>query len=183
MSQQLSNPDPVFENVLVDIDDLPRLEDLSYSAIDSRYAYVIYGIVTIVFVILLAAVAIGSGVLFGLFHWVTYVLFLSWFCLFLLGLWFGQFSSTRMKYLLRSHDISYQEGVWFRSWTTVPFNRIQHCEVARGVLDNLFGLSELRIYTAGGSSSDLTVPGLRPEVAERLKEAIIRKIAYADEEE
>ncbi|NND35356.1 MAG: PH domain-containing protein, partial [Saprospiraceae bacterium] len=65
----------------------------------------------------------------------------------------------------------------------IPFSRVQHCEIIKGVIDNMIGLVELRIFTAGGSSSDLVIPGLTPDVAFALKEHIIGKISDDDEEE
>ncbi|MBN2635874.1 MAG: PH domain-containing protein, partial [Prolixibacteraceae bacterium] len=66
----------------------------------------------------------------------------------------------RKGYLVREQDISFQKGLITYKLTTVPFNRIQHVEVNQGVLSKLLGLSSVKIYTAGGSYSDLSIPGL-----------------------
>ena len=89
----------------------------------------------------------------------------------------------RKKYALREHDIIYSSGLIWRQKTVVPFSRIQHVEVTEGPIDRLFDLSRLNIYTAGGSSSDLTIPGLMPSRAESIKHYILNRNSQLDEEE
>ena len=88
-----------------------------------------------------------------------------------------------MGYALREKDISFKSGWLWRSMTTIPFNRVQHCDLKQGILDRRFGLSRLTIYTAGGQSTDLMIPGLNPETAERLKTYILRSTEQSKEEE
>jgi len=58
----------------------------------------------------------------------------------------------------------------------VPFKRIQHSEVTQGPVDRFFNLAKLRVFTAGGSGSDLTIPGLKLEEANKLKTLITARI-------
>lgn len=88
----------------------------------------------------------------------------------------------KKKYALRERDILYKAGFIWRSNTVIPFNRIQHAEVNQGPIERLFDLSMLRIFTAGGSASDMAIPGLRPDEAHQIKEFILSKTA-SDEEE
>lgn len=83
----------------------------------------------------------------------------------------------RRAYALREHDLTYRRGWIFTSMTTVPFNRIQHTEVSQGPLERKFALCTLNIYTAGGSTSDLSVPGLEADEAARLRDYVARKAA------
>ena len=76
----------------------------------------------------------------------------------------------------------YKQGYLWRSNTVIPFNRIQHAEVTQGPIERMFELSVLRVFTAGGSASDIAIPGIRPDEAHRIKEFILSKTA-ADEEE
>ena len=70
-----------------------------------------------------------------------------------------------MGYAIREKDITYKSGWLWKSMTTIPFNRVQHCDLRQGILDRRFGLSKLTIYTAGGQSTDLMNPGLLPDTA------------------
>jgi membrane protein YdbS with pleckstrin-like domain len=78
-----------------------------------------------------------------------------------------------MGYAVREKDISFKSGWLWRNMTTVPFNRVQHCDFKQGLLDRRFGLARLTIYTAGGQNTDLMIPGLLPETAEKLKAFIL----------
>ena len=80
-------------------------------------------------------------------------------------------------YLLREKDISYKTGLIFYKQISVTFNRIQHVEVSQGILAKMFGLSSVKIFTAGGSASDLSIPGLLTADAQKLKDFISEKIS------
>lgn len=102
------------------------------------------------------------------------------------GIWFIIYSGIsfhHMGYALREKDISFKSGYLWRSITTIPFNRVQHCDFKQGLLDRRFGLSRLTIYTAGGQNTDLVVPGLLPDTAERLKAYILQSTEQATETE
>lgn len=88
----------------------------------------------------------------------------------------------RKLYAIREKDVMYKKGLIWRTSIIIPFNRVQHAEVHQGPLDRLFSLSQLKVYTAGGSSSDLIIPGLRPHEANKLKHFILTKTS-SDEEE
>ena len=80
----------------------------------------------------------------------------------------------RMGFLLREHDLTFQRGWLIRTQVTVPLARIQHSEVHRTPLDRWLGLSTLRIYTAGSSGANLSIPGLQAETAHALRTAILQ---------
>jgi len=79
------------------------------------------------------------------------------------------------RYVVREHDLLVQHGVLFRRWSSVPHNRIQHVDTRQGPLERIFGLSRLMIFTAAGSLADASIPGLRTEVAEHLRDELSRR--------
>jgi len=79
------------------------------------------------------------------------------------------------RYLVRDNDLLVQHGVLFRRWTSVPHSRIQHVDTRQGPMERLFGLSRLMIFTAAGSLADASIPGLRTEVAEQLRDELSRR--------
>ncbi len=110
-------------------------------------------------------------------EWVVWSLAGSWIIL-LITVLYSSYKEYFVKgYVLREQDITYRRGWIFHHETTVPFNRIQHTEIKDGPIDRLFNLCQLEIYTAGGSSSDLSLSGLDPQDAARLKEFISSKTA------
>ena len=179
----LLESESVFENTAIDAGHLPAVEHIAFTPIEPRYARVLYLSNSIFYIVLLIVLIILLVSNLGLFHWITLSALLLWIVLYLSSLWFAAESVKKKAYAIRQRDISYRTGIFFQQWITIPFNRVQHCEVSRSVFDNLFRLSELKIFTAGGSSSDISIPGLEPDIADALKEMIINKIKAQDEEE
>ena len=107
-----------------------------------------------------------------------YLIFIYAFFLVILGCLFFYLilSFPKRKYALRERDISYKSGLFVKKITTVPFSRIQHVEIDEKPISRIFGLAALSVYTAGDSSDDLVVKGLKKEVAVQLKEFITTKI-------
>ena len=165
-----------FTNTQLDVADLPKLEELNYSPLDPKYLTEILIFRVVLGLILLAVLfflnpereAIGDYI---------YLILAGGAVLAGLFIATGYFGFFKKGYALREKDVSYRSGLIFHSITTVPLNRIQHSEVVRGPLDRFFGLSSVKIYTAGGSSSDVSIPGLKLEEAEKVREFINAKIA------
>lgn len=109
--------------------------------------------------------------------WIAWSALGSWFVLLLLTLVVSYKEFFVRGYVLRENDITYKHGWLFHHQITIPFNRIQHTEVNHGPIDRFFNLCQLDIYTAGGSSSDLSISGLDPDKAASIKEYISEKTA------
>jgi hypothetical protein len=60
--------------------------------------------------------------------------------------------------------------------TIVPLRRIQHLDVSQDVLEREFSLGRLVVHTAGSRSSDVVIPGLKLEMAERMRDEVKRYI-------
>jgi len=98
------------------------------------------------------------------------VLFVLRFVLVLLGF-------PKKGYLLREQDVSYRSGLLIYKLTTIPFNRIQHVEVSQNMIEKSFGLSSVKVFTAGGSVSDLAIPGLLPDKAHQIESFLLSKVS------
>ncbi len=75
----------------------------------------------------------------------------------------------------------FRSGVFWRSVTAIPFNRIQHVETSSTPLDRQFNISTLQLFTAGGSKGDLKINGLGKDVAEQLRVFILKKVGISIE--
>lgn len=82
---------------------------------------------------------------------------------------------------LRDDHLYIQYGVFRKVKTMAPFVRIQHVDTQRGVLDRLFGLSRVVVYTAGSRGADMTIPGLFPGEAEKIQKKL-RDVAIESED-
>ena len=174
--------DPLFSNPVLERDDLPSLEKVNYEKLSE--AYRILALLRAGFTFFFFLLAFVMVIIIGGF-WDFYVL-ISGFGGLVLLLFFLMIRAWKLYdykgYALREHDLLYKTGWLWRRKVAVPFNRIQHVEIRRGPLEELLKLRRLQIFTAGGSASDLSIPGLEPELAEKVRFYISVKTGLDEEE-
>ncbi len=167
-----------FTNTIFLPENLPEVDSKSFNGLDRKYLKLIFIRIAFFFLIMsgvliaflflaeglpttMVAIAGGSAI-------ILIIVFSS--VVTLLGF-------PRKGYLVRERDISFQRGIITYKLTTVPYNRIQHVEVNQGVLSKLYKLSSVKIFTAGGSMSDVSIPGLPVADAQKLKAFLSEKIS------
>lgn len=166
----------IFENAQVSVADLPQAEAVDFQRLSPSYRLVEVIATCLLFAFLLVGWAVFYFVNPLKIAWLSWILFAGWAILFCLGMVVALKRFAAEGYALRQHDILHKHGVWWRSLTAIPFNRMQHCEISRGPVESAFGLATLKVYTAGGSGSDLSISGLPVAEAQRVKEFITGKI-------
>jgi membrane protein YdbS with pleckstrin-like domain len=82
----------------------------------------------------------------------------------------------RLGYAIDERLLRTVRGWLFHADTIVPFVRVQHIDVVRGPVDKLFGTASLIVHTAGTHNSIVTLPGLSPDRAAEIREAIRSEI-------
>ncbi|MBI5913957.1 MAG: PH domain-containing protein [Bacteroidetes bacterium] len=169
----------IFENSQIPVSELPKVEDVEYQQLAPAYRTVELVATSLLFGFFLLGWLVFFFVNPFRMPWLNWGLLAVWGLLFAFGLRNANRRFRMEGYALREHDILHKHGVWWRTVTAIPFNRMQHCEISRGPVENAFGLATLRVYTAGGSSSDLSIEGLLFEEAQRIKEFITQKIGGA----
>lgn len=70
------------------------------------------------------------------------------------GIWAILYYGT-VSYLLTATEMSWARGVLWKQTGIVPYNRITNVDIIQGPLMRLFGISNLRIQTAGYSANQL----------------------------
>lgn len=167
-----------FSNSVIIPGNLPEIRQELFNSLDKNYLKIL-----LIRTLLFAVVLIGSLVAFLLFSdeipppVVVYIIIAVITILIIFSVIFSVLGFPRKGYLVREKDISYKRGLITYRQTSVPFNRIQHVEVNQGILAKIFSLSAVKIYTAGGSSSDLSIPGLKTADAQKLKAFLSDKIS------
>lgn len=179
-----------FRNIQIDPANLPKIEDLRYTPLHKSYRSVsVMG--TLLFWLFLAALlftfnaskgedvmdVIGSS-----FDTIKLWGSLLLCVVFLFSMYVAFAGFSKKGYAVREKDIVYKRGLFWKSITNIPFNRVQHAEVKQGPIERLFSISQLNIFTAGGSASDLRIPGLTLEEAESLKRYVVQKVSKDEEE-
>lgn len=171
----------IFENNPINVTEIPNHDVLVYDPLEPKYLTVNILVTLIVWTIILIVVFALSFQIEWLGLYKYYVM-TGVSCLFSILIILEILGFRHKGYALRQRDINYKSGLIFRDITALPFNRVQHCEINEGPLERMFGLSSIKIFTAGGSSSDLEIPGLSKSKAEIIKGFIVKKTA-SDEEE
>jgi hypothetical protein len=171
--------DPVakdFNNEQIDLAFLPKYEQVAFSSVSSKYL-IKMNIQTGIFMLVLT-IALGVFWFFQLNNMQSGIIFGFVLVAFIFRFWNNYKLLQSLGYAVREKDIIYKRGFIFNKTTVIPFNRVQHASISRGIWDKLLGISSLNIFTAGGGASDISIPGLEPEMAVQLKEAIAVKISH-----
>ena len=164
----------MFENIEIPVEDLPRADALEWQPLDPAYRkrLVVDRLITIGFILAGTALAV---ILPG-FEVLRAILLVGGAGIVAVAMLVWPFVAVpRMGYALRDKDLVYRSGVFWRSVTAVPFNRIQHVETSSSPLDRRFSLATLKLFTAGGSGGDLKIDGLHRERAEQLRAFVLDK--------
>lgn len=163
-----------FTNSSFSISELPKIQELEFTNLDKKYLKVSLIFRAIAAVIVLTG--LGLAAYFLDVPYLEYVL-ISVLLVFINVFIFGYFSFYKKAFALRDKDVSYRSGLVFHAITTVPLNRIQHTEVVQGPVNRMFNLAAVHIYTAGGSSSDIVIPGLTFDNAQEVRSYINQKVS------
>ncbi|NNF36597.1 MAG: PH domain-containing protein [Saprospiraceae bacterium] len=175
---------PQFENIQIQVEDLPQMGSLDLQPLESNYKYVRligWAIFAIIVIVAITIVMINVDDPEPR-KWISITAIPVLSVLVIFSFVVAYFGFFQMGYSIRSRDIIFKKGLIWRKTTIIPFNRIQHCEVNHGPIDRIFNLSSLKVFTAGGQASDLEIPGLTEVKAQMIKDYIIGK-AGLDEEE
>jgi len=163
-----------FTNIAVDLADLPTFKTVIYRPLSPAYPGIVAALTALMFgtVILISLL---SAYLLNFPLWVKLTLPSA---LLVIGALLTRFSlaSARVKrFAIREHDILFESGVFWRSQTIQPLNRVQHVEISSGPIDKRFGLAEIRLFSSGSGFATYVIPGLPTRVAEDLREFVLSR--------
>ena len=165
-----------FRNAGIDIDRLPRAEELTLRPIEPEYLKVLFRqwIAGWLITLIIVSIIIWFSTTLRNPVWLSLIA-VGVIALALLNWWLVKKSFQYKAYAIRDHDIIYRTGWLIQSVRTCPFNRIQHCSVDSGLFERKFGLAKLAVFTSGGSEADMKIPGLKAETTSTIRELIIQK--------
>ena len=126
----------------------------------------------------LIAASLGLGfILAGRGPWVWLVVGGVVLLLLALLVWYPRRAWQRWGYAVREHDLLIQSGVLVHRRVSIPSGRIQHVDIHQDPFERLLGLARVQVFTASGGGADGVIPGLAPEVADSLRERLVRREA------
>jgi len=164
-----------FSNETIDTTQLPKFEEVEFTVLHADYWKVT--LLNVFFFFLLAGA--GLGVLLflnrGLLVFAVGIL-AAYFIFLFLVLLLSRISFKKKGFAFRTHDVLFRHGIIATNTIVIPYNRIQHVALHEGLVSRYFGLAKIEVFTAGGSSSDLEVPGIAIDQAENIKQLLMGKI-------
>ncbi|HEX9979087.1 MAG TPA: PH domain-containing protein [Flavobacterium sp.] len=164
-----------FTNETIDVAALPRFEEVIFTPLHPDY----WKVTLISLMIVLAVAAAGLAASILLIEDVSTrsaEAIIAVVVLFALIFFFSRISFRKKGYAFREHDVLFRSGIIATNTIIIPYNRVQHVALHEGLLSRSFGLAEIQIFTAGGSSSDIGIPGIKKEQAENIKQLLMGKI-------
>ena len=164
-----------FTNETINTRQLPRFEEVVYTSLHKNYWKVVlvnFGIFGFIL-----GIALVLGLLFNEVMKPNQTLFIVLYVVVLLViLFFLRIGFKKKGYAFRNHDVLYRNGVIATNSMVIPYNRVQHVALHEAFISRFFGLAKIEIFTAGGNSSDLEIPGIPKEEAENIKQLLMGKI-------
>ena len=173
-----------FINNTIEITQLPKFEEVRLKGLNPKYITVLLFNFSLILIFLI----VGFSTLFYLkqdaFSNIIWIAILVGIVLILAGLVvFAKLSFHKKGYAFREHDAIYKSGLISETTTIIPFNRVQHVALHQGFISRKLGLASIELFTAGGSSSDLEIPGLLLSDAQIIKNLVSQKINPTKQDE
>jgi membrane protein YdbS with pleckstrin-like domain len=166
-----------FINTTLDTTQLPKFEEVPFTRLHPKYLWIVMCGLSL-FIIVIIGAPLGYDYFnpdeFTNRFWLLFGISVP--IVVVLGTLFSVFSYKKKGYAFRTHDVLYRHGIIATTTIIIPYNRIQHVALHEGILARFFGLATIQIYTAGGSSSDLSIPGIAKSEAENIKQLLMGKI-------
>jgi putative membrane protein len=129
-------------------------------------ATALFGFASAGFAVLLAVALPGTGILFELI--------LAAFGLREIAQWWFR------TFELQADDLVVSGGVLTRHEQIVPYHRVQQVDIHRGLLEQVFGLAELRIDTAGSSEGRVQLRLLALPTASAIRAHVLERRAHSE---
>jgi membrane protein YdbS with pleckstrin-like domain len=164
-----------FTNEIIDTAGLPRFEEVQFSVLHPNYWKVT--LINTFFFFLILAIGIGLLMFFnrGLVVFLVEISIVFFIMLFTIVL-LSRIGFLKKGFAFRTHDVIYRHGIIATNTIVIPYNRVQHVALHEGFISRFFGLAKIEVFTAGGSSSDIQIPGIEIEQAENIKQLLMGKI-------
>jgi len=152
--------------------------------IQSLIGFGIFGFAISLFFLLpllsvLQEAVVGEGIYIP---WGWLILFFFFYIIFCY--YWAKWNYNAWRYEFAENAVKIEKGVIWKKYISIPYERVQNVDIYRGILARILGLSDLHIQTAGysgygrhGRGTEGRLPGLDPQVAEQLREKLVRRVA------
>lgn len=164
-----------FTNDTLDIGNLPKYEEVPLNAVSKKYWNVV--VINLIISLIILAVGLTTFLYFSIAaRPYIYVVIGGYIALTLILFALYKTDISKRGYAVREKDILYRSGIIAITTTIIPFSRIQHITLDEGLFSRMYQLGQLKIFTAGGSSGSLHIPGIEINQARKIKETLMKQI-------
>ena len=166
-----------FTNDTIDTSQLPKFEEVAFTALHPKYFKVVLINLLIVIGLLIlipSLVSVLKPELFSGRIWMILGIVIPIVSTLIVA--FSIIGFKKKGFAFRNHDVLFRHGIIATNTIVIPYNRVQHVALHEGLVSRYFGLAKIEIFTAGGSSSDIEIPGIEKEQAENIKQLLMGKI-------
>ncbi|OYQ37953.1 hypothetical protein CHU92_07230 [Flavobacterium cyanobacteriorum] len=164
-----------FINEAIDTTSLPRFEEVRLKPLHPEYKKIMWFNFGLTFILTGIACTL---VFYFIEETRPYIIpaAVAYISLLLFSAFIAMLSFRNRGFAFRTHDIVYRSGAIGITTAIIPYNRVQHVALHEGWLARRLGLASIEIFTAGGISSDIKIPGIEKIHAENIKQLLIGKI-------
>jgi len=122
--------------------------------------------------------------------WISRALTVAPFVMVVLAYVFARLTYRFYRYELTDLGFKKESGIIWKSYVTIPYEKIQNVDIHRGVWARVLGLSDIQIQTAGmsavvgrygtaGVGAEGRLPGLSEQDAELLRDELVRRASHS----
>ena len=123
-------------------------------------------------------------------------LLISFVFVLIIGEIYARISYNRWFYEITHDGVKIEQGIIWKKYTSIPYERVQNVDIRRGILARMFGFSTVEIETAGQSGmgahygfrfgrrgnrqykSEGHLPAIDVNEAEKIREFVMKKIKH-----
>ena len=82
--------------------------------------------------------------------------------------------AKQLQYAVFPYEFMIRKGLFWRSTIAMPYSRLQHVTLEQNPLERKFKLFTLKCFSAGSGSAEIQLPGLSSQIAEQLRQHLLR---------
>ena len=156
------------------LDDIDRVEDLSYAPLEKSYlkaqavmtALSWFGLMLLPICLFFVDEFVGRRL-------IVICAEAAMFTAALVNLMLLPKAYSYKGYAVREHDITYRSGIIFPKTVTVPFCKVQQVSIRQNPVTKMFGLYAVTIVNGAQILAETVIPGMTREKAEEIKSLLI----------
>ncbi|MGM9478664.1 PH domain-containing protein [Pedobacter sp. GSP4] len=168
-------PTEAFTNEVIDLDALPKYEEIALKQPHPDY----WKIICINLFIVLGLLGIAAALILIFVEEMknqTVLVIPIYLALSVILFILFRASFKKRGYAIRTHDVIYKSGIIAESTTIVPLNRIQHIELNEGIFSRMYQLGSLQLFTAGGQTGHIRISGIAIDEAKSIRDLLLNKL-------